>query len=1061
MPRQRWQMATPDPLRAAHLATAINLSPLITQVMINRGIVELEQAEIFLNPEAQMLPLPTHEFPDLSIALDLLVEAIAQRHHIAICGDYDADGMTSTALLIRALRFLGATVDYAIPSRMRDGYGINERIVEEFYQQQVRLILTVDNGIAAHAPIARARELGISVIITDHHDLPPELPNANAILNPKLIREDSPYRGMAGVGVAYVLAVSLAQRLRKTQDLTAPLIELFTLGTIADLAPLTGVNRRWVRRGLKLLPNSKLPGIQALIQVAGLSHEKEMKPEAIGFRLGPRINAVGRISEPQFVIDLLTTDDEGRALEVAMKCEQINLLRQQYCQVIEEQAIALCQEQVPNLLAEKVLLLVHPDWHHGVIGIVASRLVERYGVPVFIGTFEEHDPTRVRGSARGIPEFDVFAALQASSDVLDKFGGHRAAGGFSLAANQLDEFRLRLQQFANTQLQPRHLKPLVTVDAEAQFDELTIELYEQINCLHPCGIENSDPVFWTPNVRVLEQQTVGRDRSHLKLVLEQEGNTSSIIKAIAWRWGDYCPLPNCLDIAYRLRMNEWNGDSTIELELVGVRLPGDTDDADDNEAEPTLPVTAPQRLRLDNSQRLIIRSTTTDDSTSIEDSDEPDEQEADEEAVPDVNIQTQGAPASAPSRATHRRASVPTLPNLATPPTSQPPLARETAPLSQFNDTLKTDFLFSKRKYTCSWVATGSIGELQIKNPSGQILRLQPDQQQGLLAKPNDAPQAVDIGQPHYFNLVRAAVNALAIAQHHQVSQHHDHLKQAQDAQLELMRQQLDLVQSAIGQLSWEQQQQFHTLQAKLQEHETAIQTTETAMAHLHQRLHQLVPRFEPSAVKQQIQEQLGDRVWNRLDSRSQKDLQAAFKLKELVRGDRFTAGVGDYSEAAMRIGLVIEREIGQPFFQTVEQFTASQTFSTSDTLVSLKTAKRIDLNLIPPAIAPHWEQFQPSGLSQLAQPADAQLYQSVSAEKLNDRDRSAVQQALQQWSHPLAQWLQTPENEPASTLAQLAQLLELAAHPDHPLLTWQFEILAVIVVGDRATSGILQELFA
>ncbi|HZG38890.1 MAG TPA: DHH family phosphoesterase, partial [Nodosilinea sp.] len=417
LPRQRWQVATANAPLAASLAQVTGLSPLLTQVLINRGLTTPAQATDFLDPERQQLPSPLAEFPDLAASLELLVTAINTQQAIAICGDYDADGMTSTALLLRALRALGGQVSYTIPSRMAEGYGINTRIVEDCYAEGVSIILTVDNGIAAVAPIARARELGLAVIITDHHDIPPEIPPANAILNPKLLPETSPYRGVAGVGVAYILAVCLAQALGRTQDLTGPLLELFTLGTIADLAPLTGVNRRWVRRGLGLLPRSRLFGIQALIQVAGLADQsKPLKPEHIGFRLGPRINAVGRISEPQIVIDLLTTDDVGVALERAMQCEQINGTRQDLCQSIEQEAIAWCEQQralsTVDIERDRVLVVVQPGWHHGVIGIVASRLVERYGVPVFIGTYEDDDHKVIRGSARGIPEFDVFAALQ-------------------------------------------------------------------------------------------------------------------------------------------------------------------------------------------------------------------------------------------------------------------------------------------------------------------------------------------------------------------------------------------------------------------------------------------------------------------------------------------------------------------------------------------------------------------------------------------------------------------------------------------------------------------------
>ncbi|NJO44009.1 MAG: single-stranded-DNA-specific exonuclease RecJ, partial [Cyanobacteria bacterium RU_5_0] len=519
-PNQRWQIASSQPDKVAHLAQVTQLPPLLAQVLLNRGMDTPDTAQTFLQPELQVLPSPLEEFPDLPIALDFLLRAIAIHQPIAICGDYDADGMTSTALLLRALRFLGAIVDYAIPSRMQEGYGINRRIIEEFYDEGVGLILTVDNGIAAHEPIARARELGLTVIVTDHHDIPDTLPPANAILNPKLIPETSPYRGIAGVGVAYVLAVCLAQCLNRTQDLTAPLIELFTLGTIADLAPLTGVNRRWIKRGLKLLPKSRILGVQALIQVAGLSNEKELKPEAIGFRLGPRINAIGRLADPQIVIELFTTEDEGRALELAMKCEQVNQLRQRLCELIEGEAIAWCEASQMDWQHERVLVIVQPEWHHGVIGIVASRLVERYGVPVFIGTYESD--SQIRGSARSIPEFNVFEALQFCGDILEKFGGHRAAGGFSLQAENLEAFRSRLRLFAHGQLQLEHLKPLVTIDTQANFSDLTLDFYQQIDRLHPCGIDNAEPVFWTPNVRILDQQTIGRDHAHLKLTLAQD-----------------------------------------------------------------------------------------------------------------------------------------------------------------------------------------------------------------------------------------------------------------------------------------------------------------------------------------------------------------------------------------------------------------------------------------------------------------------------------------------------------------------------------------------------------
>ncbi len=578
-PIQRWQIATPQPEVARELSVSTGLLPLVAQVILNRDIATPDAAHTYIEPETQDLPSPLSEFKDLATSVELIKNAIAESEQIAICGDYDADGMTSTALLLRALKQLGAKVDYAIPSRMKDGYGINKRIVEEFAENGVGLILTVDNGISAYEPIARAIELGLSVIVTDHHDLPARLPPADAILNPKLLLDTSPYKGLAGVGVAYILAIATAQSLGKLKGLTNPILELFTLGTIADLAPLVGVNRRWLKRGLRALPNSQLEGIQALMQVAGIDEtQKQLKPDDIGFRLGPRINAVGRIGDPQMVIELLTTDEPGIALERAMQCEQINQERRQLCEQIEKEAIALIESNPILWQRDRVLVVVSAGWHHGVIGIVASRLVERYGVPVFIGTYEEHEaestdtPQMIRGSARSIDEFNVFDALNYCEDLLGKYGGHRAAGGFSFLASNLEAVKQRLSEFAYKCLEVEHLKPLVKVDAQASLSQIDFELYQQLEGLQPWGIGNSPPVFWTPNVRVVEQRAIGKSQSHLKLTL-QEANSNSQIKALAWRWGEYCPLPEYLDIAYKLQENHWQGNTSIELELVGIRLP--------------------------------------------------------------------------------------------------------------------------------------------------------------------------------------------------------------------------------------------------------------------------------------------------------------------------------------------------------------------------------------------------------------------------------------------------------------------------------------------------------
>ncbi len=704
-PDQRWHLPNPNPTQVSQLATSLALSPLMAQVLINRGVTSPEEAHLFLDPEQRSLPSPLAEFTDLATSLDLLTTAIAKQQRIKICGDYDADGMTSTALLIRALRHLGAIVDYAIPSRMQEGYGINVRIVEDCAQEGVAIILTVDNGIAAVEPIARARELGIAVIVTDHHDLPAQLPPANAILNPKLLSQTSPYWGLAGVGVSYVLAISLAQKLGRSQGLSNTLLELFTLGTIADLAPLIGVNRRWVKRGLRLLPNSQLAGVKALIQIAGLDGQngsKPLKPDAIGFRLGPRINAVGRIADPKIVIDLLTTDEEGIALERATQCEATNLQRQKLCAEIEEEALAYLREGHLDWHSDRVLVIIRPDWHHGVIGIVASRLVEHLGVPVFIGTYEE-DGTTIRGSARSIPEFHIFEALEYCGDLLGRFGGHQSAGGFSFPAENLDALRDRLREFAHTCLRPEHLKPLIKVDAQANFSELNAELFQHLERLQPCGMENADPIFWTEHVRVVNQRLMGQQQIHLRLNLQhrnpQTGKVAEF-QAVAWRWGVYHPLPEQIDVAYRLGENHWNGETTLQLELLGLR-----------------PCDQAQVAQSQVAQSLNAASSR----FSVKEQSEP------------------GKFQKPPSRQARRQAVAP----------------------SKFLK--QATFEFQQRTYQCQLFLAPKGDTLQIKNPEGKTLVVQVDSCQGHLSD-RDATgvvsvQDIDVTVPFYRDLIGAALS--------------------------------------------------------------------------------------------------------------------------------------------------------------------------------------------------------------------------------------------------------------------------------------------------------------
>ncbi len=715
IPEQRWQIADPPGWAIAELSLATGLPALLARVIHNRGHSDADRAQHFLNPDRINLTDPLDDFADLSIAIDLIHDAITANQKIAICGDYDADGMTSTALLLRALRSFSADIDYAIPSRMNDGYGINSRIVDRLADDGVSLIITVDNGIAAYDAIKHARDRGLDVIITDHHDLPAKLPPASAILNPKMIDTASPYCGMAGVGVAYLLAMTLAEIYGQTQRLEMPMLELLTLGTIADLAPLTGVNRRWVQQGLKLIPHSQIPGIQALTQVSGSGSKKALKPDAIGFRLGPRINAIGRIGDPKAVIELLTTDDEGVALEQAMVCEQTNKERQEMCSEIQTEAIAWCESYgIEQIRRDRVLVVVQPGWHHGVIGIVASRLVERYGVPVFIGTYEDAEQTEIRGSARGIPEFNVFEGLNACGDLLGKYGGHPAAGGFSMAGENLTAFRDCLSQFAHDCLKPEDLKPLIEIDAEAAFDEIDLDLYREIDRLHPCGIGNANPVFWASNVTIAEQSKVGKDG--LKLRLQQDTLAGMRdLKAIAWGWAEYCPLPSPLDVAFKLRENEWNGKVSVELELLGVRI-----------TDKTRSINLDRQL--DCADRVEETSTPLDTSP------------------PPILTPPSAPPAPSPAQST-------------TPPIQTSPPAAPASPKRLKH----TSFRHESRTYNCGLYAGDRGRELRIRNDRGQVLSVVKGSKTGLLGTSRDDAKEVVVSQPHFFSLIKAAMAALEL----------------------------------------------------------------------------------------------------------------------------------------------------------------------------------------------------------------------------------------------------------------------------------------------------------
>ena len=552
---QQWRL--PQPIEGDPLAS-VQLPAPLKAVLYRRGLQIPEQVTRLLSD--QPLPPADQHFPELEAALTRLKQACLNKEAVAICGDYDADGMTSTALLMRALEAMGACPQAAIPSRMEDGYGLNTGMVESLHAEGVRLLVTVDNGVAAHDALTKASELGVEVILTDHHTLPSSRPIALALIHPATTPEESPYGCLAGVGLAYVLARALAAELKNPESISTAR-DLFCIGTVADMAPLTGANRTLLREGLTHLHRSNCPGVQALQQLAGLG-DRPLRADDIGFQLAPRINAVGRIGEPSLVVDLLTADDPNRAFELGRQCDALNRQRRELCDAIEAEAVALLESDPSPL--PPFLLLAQGHWHHGVIGIVAARLVERYQRPAAL--LASDGDGRMRASVRAPEGFAVDRALQQCSELLDRHGGHPAAGGFTVQITAVNALHQALNALAADWLQRRGEGLLVEPEALLQLDQIDHEFWQALQKLEPFGAGHPKPLFWSRGCRITDQQILRG--GHLKLKLEQNGVER---QAIAWRWPAHAVLSQTIDLAFTLTQNHWRGETRFQLEIQALR----------------------------------------------------------------------------------------------------------------------------------------------------------------------------------------------------------------------------------------------------------------------------------------------------------------------------------------------------------------------------------------------------------------------------------------------------------------------------------------------------------
>jgi single-stranded-DNA-specific exonuclease len=558
-PALRWVVAPqPDPAAVARLAADLGVPAALAALLVQRGQGTEAAARSFLRPNVTALSNPS-AIAGMAEAVEAIAATVRAGGTILVHGDYDVDGQCATALLTRALRAAGADVVGFVPHRLRDGYDFGPAGLAAAQRIGASLVVTCDCGITAVDTVRAARAAGIGVVVTDHHLPGPELPPALAVVDPQRADDVSDARALCGTGIAFKLVQALVPALGLPPNLPYHLLDLVALATVADVVPLVGENRILVRHGLRLLGESRWPGLRALVEACGLGG-RELRAGHMGYILGPRLNAAGRIGDAADGLRLLLTDDEAEATALARRLEGLNVERQSLDHRMLEEALAQV-EQGGDPDRDAGFVLAGDGWHPGVVGIVASRVVERYGRPAFLIAF---DGDVGKGSGRSISRFDLHAALLACGDLLERFGGHQMAAGLTIRRDRLEEFRERFGDIAREMLGPDDLGPEQRVDLELGLHEATRELERTCRHLEPCGSGNASPVFGVRGVRLTGRSRVGN--GHLKGTLD---NGSTRLAAIGFQWADRVPWlgEGLVDAAFRLESNEWNGHSTLQARL--------------------------------------------------------------------------------------------------------------------------------------------------------------------------------------------------------------------------------------------------------------------------------------------------------------------------------------------------------------------------------------------------------------------------------------------------------------------------------------------------------------
>ena len=558
---KKWTITKPDQNAVDRLIQELGLSSMHAKVLVSRGITDSQEAKDFLHMDTDSIHDP-YLFYEMTKAVELIKQTIADQKAIVVYGDYDADGVTSVSVLMTTLLRMGANVTFSIPDRFEHGYGPNKALFKEIHDQGASLIITVDNGISGIDEVSYAKELGLNVIITDHHEIGSVIPSADVVLHPRHPSGSYPFGDLAGVGVAFKLASALLD------EPPLDLLELVAIGTVADLVSLRGENRYFVKEGIKRLRTTKRPAIRALARIAS-TEQSQLNEESIGFMIGPRLNAAGRLGSAAPAVELLMADDEDLAKMLASDLDSLNKERQAIVALINDEVAIQIQKMygdtVPN-----VFVIAAEGWNAGVVGIVASRITEKYHRPTIILSIDP-ETQLAKGSARSIEGFDLYAELSKNAHILPHYGGHQMAAGMTLALSDVGELRTNLNEQAELVLTPELLLPKLTIDVPLTIDEIDVSVLESLELLRPFGMDFQKPMYLVEDLTVETVRKIGAAKNHLKLEL-LEGATS--LDAIGFGMGyiadDLTPALK-VSVAGDLQVNEWNGNKKPQMLITDLK----------------------------------------------------------------------------------------------------------------------------------------------------------------------------------------------------------------------------------------------------------------------------------------------------------------------------------------------------------------------------------------------------------------------------------------------------------------------------------------------------------